>query len=265
MNHLSCSTMNVRFVSTWMSPEDCKEKRSDAYLILAVVPLIDVEKNYQQHRAPTFVEPLRSQDATIDSIIVFECIIHGEPTPHVVWERDGIELCQGESLSRSTSHHHLYRLTLRHVQLSDSGNYACRATNFAGEATSVADLRVYSNLPQHGKKIGGKDISGSREEKSEEGKTDRRHPIIVCRKLLMILVRLALWYIPMPRESSKATLPVSRVVSLVVCDECVARSSQEQMRCACLILDCLTIEIDGIGSSFFETSDSFLFFFCVLY
>ena len=45
--------------------------------------------------------------------------IYGEPTPHVIWERDGIELCEGDSLSDSTCKHQLYRLTLRHVQLSD--------------------------------------------------------------------------------------------------------------------------------------------------
>jgi len=124
------------------------------HLILVGTPLISVDHKYQQrhHHAPTFIEPLRSRDAYIDSTVVFECIIYGEPTPYVIWERDGIELFEGESLSDSTSKHQLYRLILRHVQLSDCGEYACRAKNLSGEATSVADLCIYSNQQQqHGK------------------------------------------------------------------------------------------------------------------
>jgi hypothetical protein len=123
-----------------------------AYLILVGTPLTSVDKKYQHHHAPTFVEPLRSQDAFIDSTVVFECILYGDPAPYVVWEHDGIEICEGDSLSDSTSKHQLYRLTLRHVQSSDCGKYACKAKNLSGEATSVADLRIYSNQQQqHGK------------------------------------------------------------------------------------------------------------------
>ena len=114
--------------------------------------MISVENKHQPHyRAPTFIEPVRSRDACIGSTVVFECILSGEPLPYVIWEHDGIELCQGDSLSDSTSKHQLYRLTLRHVQPNDCGEYACRAQNHTGEATSVADLRIYSNQQQYGK------------------------------------------------------------------------------------------------------------------
>ncbi len=121
--------------------------------ILVATPLVSVNNKYQHHyRAPTFIEPLRSVDAHIDSTVVFECILYGEPTPYVTWEHNGIELCEGDSLSDSTSKHHLYRLTLRHVQTSDCGEYACKAKNHSGEATSVADLRIYyPNQQQNGK------------------------------------------------------------------------------------------------------------------
>jgi hypothetical protein len=115
--------------------------------------LVSIDKKYphHHHHAPTFIEPLRSREAFIDSTVVFECIISGEPTPYVIWQHNGIELCEGDSLSDSTSKHQLYRLTLRHVQPNDCGEYACRATNLSGEATSVADLDIYSNQQQHGK------------------------------------------------------------------------------------------------------------------
>ncbi|CAF4812806.1 unnamed protein product, partial [Rotaria sp. Silwood1] len=122
---------------------------SSAYLIVKVgTSLINVDTKYQHYHAPTFIEPLRSQDASIDSTVVFECIVYGEPTPHVIWEHDGIEICKGYSLSDLTSKHQLYRLILQHVKLSDCGEYACKATNLSGEATSVADLHIYSNQQQ---------------------------------------------------------------------------------------------------------------------
>lgn len=116
-------------------------------------PVVTVESKPQRHyRAPTFIEPLRSQDVQIGSTVVFECILSGDPIPYVTWEHDGIELCQGDSLSNPTSQHQLYRLTLRNVQSHDCGEYACCAKNPTGEATSVADLRIYSNQQQqHGK------------------------------------------------------------------------------------------------------------------
>lgn len=115
--------------------------------------MVSVNSKYQQnYRAPTFIEPVRSVDARIDATVVFECILYGEPTPYVTWEHNGIEICEGDSLSDSTSKHQLYRLTLRHVQPSDCGEYACKARNQIGEATSVADLCIYPNhQQQHGK------------------------------------------------------------------------------------------------------------------
>ncbi|CAF2499044.1 unnamed protein product [Rotaria sp. Silwood2] len=122
---------------------------SSAYLIVKVATsLINVDNKYQHYHAPTFIEPLRSQDTFIDSTIVFECIVYGEPTPNVTWEHDGVEICKGHSLSDLTSKHQLYRLILQHVKLSDCGEYACKAKNLSGEATSVADLRIYSHQQQ---------------------------------------------------------------------------------------------------------------------
>ncbi|CAF3636008.1 unnamed protein product [Rotaria sordida] len=122
---------------------------SSAYLIVKVgTPLISVDNKYQHYHAPTFIEPLRSQDAYIDSTVVFECIVYGEPIPHVIWEHDGIEICKGHALSDLISKHQLYRLILQHIELSDCGEYACKARNLSGEATSVANLRIYSNQQQ---------------------------------------------------------------------------------------------------------------------
>lgn len=118
-------------------------------LTLGPILLVDTDsKHKHRHVPPTFIELLRSQDVRENSTVVFDCIIHAEPTPHVVWERDGVELCQGVSLSHPRSNHYLYRLTLHNVQISDTGSYGCRATTHFGEATSVADLRVFSYTHQ---------------------------------------------------------------------------------------------------------------------
>ncbi|CAF3449488.1 unnamed protein product [Rotaria socialis] len=122
---------------------------SSAYLIVKAAPsIITIENKYQPHYAPTFIELLRSQDALIDSTVVFECSVYGEPIPSVTWEHNGIELCKGHSSSDSLSKHQLYRLVLHNVKLTDEGKYACKATNVSGEAISVADLRIYSNQQQ---------------------------------------------------------------------------------------------------------------------
>ena len=112
---------------------------------------MNIDNKRQHNHAPTFIEPLRSQDVPVDSTVVFECIVYGQPTPHVTWEHDGIELCKGDSLSNSSSRYQLYRLVLRHVQLNDSGKYVCIAKNPSGEATSVADLNICSYQQPNGK------------------------------------------------------------------------------------------------------------------
>lgn len=137
----------------------CKRKKNSCYCILLFyiyhilveTPSIIFDTKHQYHHAPTFIEPLRSQDIHIDSTVVFECIIYGEPTPYVTWEHDGVELCQGVPISDPTSKHQLYQLVLQRVQPSDCGEYACKARNPGGEATSVADLRLFSNQQQDGK------------------------------------------------------------------------------------------------------------------
>jgi hypothetical protein len=169
---------------------------SMSILFLAAIPVIDLDNTkYQQHSIPpTFIEPLRSLDAFIDATVVFECILVGEPKPYVVWERDGIELCQGDSLSNSRSNHYLYRLTLRHVQLCDSGNYACRATNIGGEATSVADLCVFSNAQQQ---------QQEQEQQQQNGKYDRKKRCLQCYACQQINVDVYIYiYIYMQRETA---------------------------------------------------------------
>lgn len=75
------------------------------------------------------------KDATLS------CQIVGNPFPQVSWEKDKQPVTAGVRF-RLAQDGDLYRLKILDLQLSDSGQYVCRARNAHGEAFACLGLQV---------------------------------------------------------------------------------------------------------------------------
>ncbi|EAA07116.5 AGAP010422-PA, partial [Anopheles gambiae str. PEST] len=71
------------------------------------------------------------------------CIVHGEPTPSVVWYQDTTQLGITEQFSQQ-NRGNKYSLVIRNVTYSDIGNYTCQASNALGKDRGTLSL---SGLP----------------------------------------------------------------------------------------------------------------------
>uniref|UniRef100_A0A182QVL7 Ig-like domain-containing protein n=1 Tax=Anopheles farauti TaxID=69004 RepID=A0A182QVL7_9DIPT len=71
------------------------------------------------------------------------CIVHGEPTPSVVWYQDTTQLGITEQFSQQ-NRGNKYSLVIRNVTYTDIGNYTCQASNALGKDRGTLSL---SGLP----------------------------------------------------------------------------------------------------------------------
>ncbi|XP_054275490.1 titin isoform X2 [Macrosteles quadrilineatus] len=95
----------------------------------------------QPKKVPLFITPLRDIACVNGQPARFECIVLAEPSPDVVWSKDG------SVLTPSPDHQTEYRngvcrLTLPIARPFDAGQYSCTANNIAGSATTSASLQV---------------------------------------------------------------------------------------------------------------------------
>ncbi|XP_055948498.1 hemicentin-1-like isoform X2 [Argiope bruennichi] len=75
----------------------------------------------------------------------FNCIVNGFPFPEIIWYKDGSEM----SLQRFeiVVSDDLQTLTILKPEITDAGNYSCKAINIVGEASKVVQLHIL--VPPH--------------------------------------------------------------------------------------------------------------------
>uniref|UniRef100_T1J5H8 Ig-like domain-containing protein n=1 Tax=Strigamia maritima TaxID=126957 RepID=T1J5H8_STRMM len=92
---------------------------------------------------PNFIRKLEPGFAKEGSAFKFECEVTGHPLPVVSWFRD--EVCIDNSPNYAIINNNgLCILNFPEVRLVDSAKYTCRASNKAGQATSITRLSVES-------------------------------------------------------------------------------------------------------------------------
>ncbi|XP_028842978.1 myosin light chain kinase, smooth muscle-like [Denticeps clupeoides] len=102
----------------------------------------DVQEVKDQH-APVFIQSLSDQTAARGSTAQLTCIITGFPDPEVSWLRGGAVLEEHPShVKKERRGNGLYTLLIEKLELQDSGEYTCKATNSHGEALCSARLTV---------------------------------------------------------------------------------------------------------------------------
>ncbi|CAM9413108.1 unnamed protein product [Lampetra planeri] len=77
----------------------------------------------------------QGQDATLS------CQIVSSPSPTVTWEKDSKQIRSGGRY-KIVEEGNTYRMMVRDLMLSDSGQYICRARNYVGEAYAAVTLVV---------------------------------------------------------------------------------------------------------------------------
>ncbi|GBM98114.1 Hemicentin-1, partial [Araneus ventricosus] len=75
----------------------------------------------------------------------FNCVVNGYPYPEIRWYKDGSEI----SLQRFeiVVSDDLQTLTILKPEITDAGNYSCKAINIVGEATKAVQLNIL--VPPH--------------------------------------------------------------------------------------------------------------------
>ncbi|XP_017784218.1 PREDICTED: papilin isoform X2 [Nicrophorus vespilloides] len=81
---------------------------------------------------------LPEQSYAIGSNITIPCDVDGYPTPQVHWYKDNIEITESEKYFISESN----RLTVRHIDMYDSGYYKCVAGNQYSNAFSEVHIQT---------------------------------------------------------------------------------------------------------------------------
>ncbi|NXY53777.1 HMCN2 protein, partial [Callaeas wilsoni] len=114
--------------------------------------------------------------------VLLHCVVSGEPTPSVEWQRDGEPLPEGAHarvLPNAT-------LLLPSVSHRDTGSYSCLGRNALGSAAAHASLDVRGELRQvqgslvgviNGHKLGGSTLDASVLGDTQSGTTALRSSI----------------------------------------------------------------------------------------
>lgn len=63
-----------------------------------------------------------------DRMLILECRVQAYPLPTIFWLKDGIIL-QGERYKQSNLNDDIYRLEIAEPDVTDNGQYTCRAVN----------------------------------------------------------------------------------------------------------------------------------------
>lgn len=92
-------------------------------------------------KSPNFITPLRDIAVVSGQPARFECIVQAEPTPNILWSKDGriIEHSQFYDVQYKNG---VCRLTITQAYPDDAGTYSCTATNMVGTAGTTATLQV---------------------------------------------------------------------------------------------------------------------------
>lgn len=91
--------------------------------------------------APEFTIPLHDATVQEGEKFTFQCNLIGQPTPEVIWYKDGISILNNPDYL-TTYIHGICTLTIEETFAEDSAKYTCKAFNIAGSAETSATLTV---------------------------------------------------------------------------------------------------------------------------
>ncbi|CAH1249861.1 OBSCN [Branchiostoma lanceolatum] len=90
---------------------------------------------------PIFQKALSDITAEEGECVIFECIVLGEPQPHVKWFREGAEIESSPDFTISQEGD-VARLVISEVFIDDAGKFTCTALNEAGSRSCYCFLNI---------------------------------------------------------------------------------------------------------------------------
>lgn len=92
-------------------------------------------------KVPTLIEPLKPQNITEGSSVVFKCRVVGKPVPTAQWYK-GDNIIKQSKFFKMTRDGEYYSLRISDAFPEDEGVYKVEVSNPIGQVTSAAQLRV---------------------------------------------------------------------------------------------------------------------------
>lgn len=90
---------------------------------------------------PFFIRNLYNTAVPLHKSVTLECEAEGKPVPSARWLRNGREVALGGRMNAEAKNG-VFRLTISDMWEVDEGDFACVAANDAGQATSIARVRI---------------------------------------------------------------------------------------------------------------------------
>ncbi|KAA8594156.1 hypothetical protein FQN60_004990, partial [Etheostoma spectabile] len=89
---------------------------------------------------PVIQQGPTNQSVAVDGTVVLNCVATGNPTPTILWRKDGVLVSTHDSRVKQLD---TGALQIRYAKLGDTGTYTCIASTPSGEASWKAYLEVH--------------------------------------------------------------------------------------------------------------------------
>ncbi|XP_067362482.1 roundabout homolog 1 isoform X6 [Channa argus] len=101
--------------------------------------LLEVTDVVSDRPPPIIRQGPTNQTVAVDGTVVLTCVASGNPTPTILWRKDGILVSTHDSRVKQLD---TGALQIRYAKLGDTGTYTCIASTPSGEASWKAYLEV---------------------------------------------------------------------------------------------------------------------------
>ncbi|XP_017271899.2 roundabout homolog 1 isoform X5 [Kryptolebias marmoratus] len=101
--------------------------------------LLEVTDVVSDRPPPVIRQGPTNQTVAVDGTVVLNCVTSGNPTPTILWRKDGVLVSTHDSRVKQLD---TGALQIRYAKLGDTGTYTCIASTPSGEASWKAFLEV---------------------------------------------------------------------------------------------------------------------------
>nr|XP_046245516.1 roundabout homolog 1 isoform X3 [Scatophagus argus] len=102
--------------------------------------LLEVTDVVSDRPPPVIRQGPTNQTVAVDGTVVLNCVASGNPTPTILWRKDGVLVSTHDSRVKQLD---TGALQIRYAKLGDTGTYTCIASTPSGEASWKAYLEVH--------------------------------------------------------------------------------------------------------------------------